>query len=211
MGRVLLGMLGAAGVLALTGCDSGHGVANRSKQAHEPVVYATAVTSPDGKRIAVVTHNRTAIEVGPARGGHRRTIFRSAPAGITTDLYWASPHLIVFGDTDFEVSTIDVRTRRVFQIATADSFSLSSDERWVAWWQSGGITGPGTVGIVSVDGHQNCRFLPGPANTQDLGAFFKPGVQRLFFTREPYDPSTGQSKGPSRLMSVPISSLCYRP
>jgi hypothetical protein len=164
MGRMRVGMLAAASVLALTGCSSGHRVASRSKQAHQPVVYATAVTSPDGKRIAVVTHNRTAIEVGPASGGHRRTIYRSAPAGITTDFYWASPYLIVFGDTDFEVSTIDVRTRRLLQIANADSFGVSSDGRWVAWWQSGGITGPGTVGIVSVKGD-----VPVPAEARDQG------------------------------------------
>ena len=108
-------MVAAVSVLALTGCNSGHDVKSRSKQANEPVVYATALTSPDGKRIAVVTHNRSAIEVGPASGGHRRTIYRSAPLGITADFYWASPYLIVF-DTDLSVSTIDVRTRHVRQI-----------------------------------------------------------------------------------------------
>ena len=124
-------MVAAVSVLALTGCNSGHHVKSRSRQASEPVVYATAVTSPDGKRIAVVTHNRSAIEVGPASGGHRRTIYRSAPLGITADFYWASPHLIVF-DTDFSVSTIDVRTHRVRQIASgADGFGMSPEGRWV--------------------------------------------------------------------------------
>jgi hypothetical protein len=200
-------MVTAVSVLALTGCNSGHHVKSRSKEASEPVVYATAVTSPDGKRIAVVTHNRSAIEVGPASGGHRRTIYRSAPLGITADFYWASPYLIVF-DTDFAVSTIDVRTRRVRQIANADSFGMSSDGRWVAW-QSGGFDGPSTVGIVSVSGDKNCRSLPMRPNWQDAFPFFKHGVKRLFFTREPYSSATDEPKGPSRVMSVPISSLCH--
>jgi hypothetical protein len=201
-------MVAAVSVIALTGCNSGHHAKSRSRQASEPVVYATAVTSPDGKRIAVVTHNRSAIEVGPASGGHRRTIYRSAPLGITADFYWASPHLIVF-DTDFSVSTIDVRTRRVRQIASgADGFGMSPDGRWVAW-QSGGFDGPSTVGIVSVNGDKNCRFVPRPPNWQDAYPFFKRGVNRLFFTREPYSSATDEPTGPSRVMSVPISSLCH--
>jgi hypothetical protein len=210
MGRMWVGMLAAVSVLALTGCNSGHDVKSRSKEASEPVVYATAVTSPDGKRIGVVTHNRTAIEVGPASGGHRRTIYRSAPVGITADFFWASPYLIVF-DTDFTVSTIDVRTRRVRQIGSgAYSFGMSSDGRWVAW-DSGGFDGsPSTVGIVSVNGDKNCRSVPRPANRQDEYPFFKRGVNRLFFTREPYSSATEEPKGPSRVMSVPISSLCYQ-
>jgi hypothetical protein len=66
------------------------------------------------------------------RRGHRRTIYRSTPDGITTDVYWASPYLIAFGDTEFEINTIDVRTRRVHQIANANSFTISGDGRWIA-------------------------------------------------------------------------------
>jgi hypothetical protein len=199
-----VGMLAAASILAATGCNSGHHAASRGKQSAVPVVYATAITSPDGKRIAVVTHNRTALEVGPASGGHRRTIYRSTPDGIiTTDIYWASPYLIAFG-ADFGVNTIDVRTRRVHTIANGNSFTVSSDGRWIAWSQVGGEAAPDRVGIVSINGG-NCR-VPRPPNAVGTGAFFKPGVKRLFFLHEHYDPSRGVF-GSGRFISVPLSSL----
>jgi len=197
-------MVAAVSVLALTGCNSGHHVKSRSKQANEPVVYATALTSPDGKRIAVVTHDGTALEVGPAAGGHRRTIYRSpSPYGISTDVYWKLPNLIAFGGP-FSVNTIDVRTRRVHQIANANSFTVSSDGRWIAWSQVGGEVAPDRVGIVSINGG-DCR-VPRPPNAVGTGAFFKPGVKRLFFLREHYDPSRGVF-GSGRIISVPLSSL----
>jgi hypothetical protein len=79
------------------------------------VVYATDVRSPDGKRVAVVRHvgNTYYLEVGPTDGGPRHTIYRSAY--ITTDVFWASSHLIAFGADD-EVNTVDVRTRHVRRI-----------------------------------------------------------------------------------------------
>ena len=211
MGRTGIGMLAAGVALAAAGCSSGHHAAKPSNEANTPsqapVVYATAVTSPDGKRIAVVTHNRTALEVGPASGGHRRTIYRSTPddgGGITTDVYWASPSLIAFGDA-FEVNTIDVRTRRVHTIADASSFTLYSDRRLIVWSVSGGPETPDRVGVVSMTGAE-CLVVPTPKNKTDTGAFFKPGVKRLFILRGPFN-SPHPRSGDNRIISVALSSL----
>jgi hypothetical protein len=46
----------------------------------------------------------------------------------------------------------------------------------------------------------------GTAAGRGSGAFSKPGVKRLFFLREPYDPSRGVF-GSGRIISVPLSSL----
>ena len=56
------------------------------RQPKEPVVYAVDVRSPDGKRVAVVRHdgNTYDLEVGPAGGGPRRTLYRSAYISTTS-------------------------------------------------------------------------------------------------------------------------------
>jgi hypothetical protein len=171
-------------------------------------VYATDATSPDGKRMAVVRHSSKGeyLEIGPA-GGHGpwQRIYRSSYY-LTTDLYWATPDLIAFGDSNIEANTIDVRTRRVhFRLATATSFNISSDGRWIAWSWGGAPDAPATVGLVPITGGA-CLVPPRPANREDSLAFFKPGVKRLYFLRGPWSPR-GHVEGVTRILSVPWSSL----
>jgi hypothetical protein len=213
MGRTGIGMLAAASVLAAAGCNSGHHTAKPNKQANkpsqEPVVYATDVPSPDGKRVAFVQHvgNTYLLEVGPAGDGPRRTLYRSAY--LTTDVFWASPHLIAFGDGN-EVNTVNVRTRHVRRIVVwASSFNISSDRRWIAWSKTGGPDTPDTVGVVPSTGGE-CLLVPRPSNRADSLAFFKPGVKRVFFLREPFSASAGQV-GSGRIISAPMSSLRRAP
>lgn len=210
-----IGMLAAACVLAGAACDSTHRTAGPSGPAQkqpkkEPVTY-DMVASRDGKRIAVVKHagNSSYLEIGPAGGGPRRTIYRSS-YWISSDLYWASRNLIAFGDSNIEANTINVRTRRVhLRIATATSFNISSNGRWIAWSRLGGEEAPDTVGVVSITGRE-CLPVPRPKNRSDTLAFFEPGVARLFFLRTPYGPLRG-AVGSGQLISVPISSLRRRP
>jgi hypothetical protein len=214
MGRIGIGILATLLILALSGCNSGHRMDSRSKQANEPsqlpVVYGTQSTSPDGKRMAVVTHDASRLEVGPAAGhGPWQTLYVS-PYTLTTDLYWATPNLIAFGDSNVEANTIDVRTRRVhLRLATATSFNVSSDGRWVAWSRVDGPEAPDRVGIVSITGRE-CLLVPRPRNRSDSLAFFKPGVKRLFFLRTPYDPQRGVV-GSGRSISLLMSSLRRAP
>jgi hypothetical protein len=207
---VKLGAAALAVVLALagTGCDSGHH-ARAHKRAQEPVVYVTSLTSPNGKRIAVVTHNGSYLEVGPAGGGHRRVVYRASEGGISADVYWASNDLIAFGDGDFEIDTIDLRTRRVQQLATATSFTISPDGRWIAFSRTDGPETPDTVGVVRTTGGM-CLVPPRPANRQDTGAFMKRGVKRLFFLRSPFSAAGGAS-GSGGIISMPLSGLRRTP
>ena len=168
-------------------------------------MHAVDVLSPDGKRVAVVRHNGDTydLEVGPAGGGPRRTLYRSAY--ISSDVFWASPHVIAFGADD-EVNTIDVRTRHVRGIvAWATSFNISPDGRWIAWTKTGSPHSPDTVGVVPTTGGE-CLMVPRPSNRADSLAFFKPGVKRLFFLREPFSAATGQVPS-GRTISVPRSGL----
>jgi hypothetical protein len=211
-----IGMLAAACVLAGAACDSTHHTASPSGPAQkqpkkDPVTYDMAVASRDGKRIAVVKHvgSSSYLEIGPAGGGPRRTIYRSS-YWISSDLYWASRNLIAFGDSNIEANTINVRTRRVhLRIATATSFNISSNGRWIAWSQLGAEEAPDTVGVVSITGRE-CLPMPRPKNRSYTLAFFKPGVARLFFLRTPYDPSRGVV-GSGQLISVPMASLRRQP
>jgi hypothetical protein len=209
--RLGIGFL-VAGCLGGVGCDSSHH-ATRSAQTptrvKEPVVHPVDVRSPDGKRVAVVRHDGGTydLEVGPAGGGPRRTLYRSAY--ISSDVFWASPHLIAFGAND-EVNTIDVKTRHVRRIvAWATSFNISPDGRWIAWTKTGSPHTPDTVGVVLTAGGE-CLMVPRPNNRADSLAFFKPGVKRLFFLREPFSAATGQLPS-GRTISVPMSSLRRAP
>ena len=199
-------------VIGSAGCDSSHHTsrsAEAPKQANEPVVYAVDVRSPDGKLVAVVRHvgNTYYLGVGPVGGGPRHTIYRSRY--MTTDVFWASPHLIAFGDGN-EVKTIDVRTRRIRRIVIwATSFNISSDGRWIAWTKTGSPHTPDTVGVVPIAGGK-CLLVPRPSNRADSLAFFKPGVKRVFFLREPFSASAGQTPT-GRTISVPMSSLRRAP
>ena len=203
--------LAAVSVFALTGCSSEHHAAHTTetdKGGAQAVSYDMAVPSRDGKRIAIVKHvgSVSYLQVGSARGGQRRTIYRSPYYWISTDLYWASHDLIVFGDSNFAVNTVDVRTRRVnLRIATATSFRLSTDGRWIAWSQLGGESAPDQVGMISITGRE-CLPVPRPRNRADTDPFFKPGMKRLFFLRSPYNP-LGGALGHSRIISVPFSRL----
>ena len=201
-------MVAAVSVLALTGCNSGHHVKSRSRQASEPVVYATAVTSPDGKRIA---GRDTQPQCHRGRSRQRGAQANDLPLGSPRDhrrllLGLAPPDRLrhrLLGQHDRREDAPRPpdreRRRRLRHVP---------EGRWVAW-QSGGFDGPSTVGIVSVNGDKNCGFVPRPPNWQDAYPFFKRGVNRLFFTREPYSSATDEPKGPSRVMSVPTSSLCH--
>ena len=213
MNRLGIGFLFAACILGSVGCDSSHHTKSRSAQTptrlEEPVVYAVDVRSPDGKRVAVVRHdgNTYDLEVGPAGGGPKRTLYRAAY--ISTDVFWASPHLIAFG-VNSEVDTIDVRTRHVRRIVVwATSFKISPDGRWIAWTKGGSPHTPDTVGVVPTTGGE-CLIVPRPSNRADSLAFFKPGVKRLFFLREPFSAATGQVPS-GRTISVPLSSLRRAP
>jgi hypothetical protein len=171
-------------------------------------VYATDAISPDGKRIAVVRHTSKGeyLEIGPT-GGHGpwQRIYRSSYY-LNTDLYWATPNLIAFGDSNIETNTIDVRTHRVhFRLATATSFNVSNDGRWIAWSWAGAPDAPATVGVVPITGGA-CLVPPRPANREDTLAFFRPGVKRLYFLRGPWS-VRGHVEGATRIISVPWSSL----
>lgn len=210
MNRLGIGFLVAACVLSSVGCDLSHHTSAKATQAKEPVVYGTDATSPDGKRIAVVTHDGSSVKVGPVGGGGPwHTIYRRSPYSLSTDLYWATPSLIAFGDNG-EVKTIDVRTRRIRRIvAFATSFNISSDGGWITWSKTGSPHTPGTVGVVPIAGGK-CLLVPRPSNRADSLAFFKPGVKRLFFLREPFSADTGQIPS-GRTISVPMSSLRRAP
>jgi hypothetical protein len=211
--RLGIGFLVAGCILGSVGCDSSRHTTTRSAQTptrvKQPVVHAVDVRSPDGKRVAVVRHdgNTYDLEVGPAGGGPRRTLYRSSY--ISSDVFWASPQLIAFGADD-EVNTIDVRTRHVRRIvAWATSFNISPDGRWIAWTKTGSPHTPDTVGVVPTTGGE-CLLVPRPKNRADSLAFFKPGVKRLFFLREPFSAATGQVPS-GRTISVPMSSLRRAP
>jgi hypothetical protein len=204
MRRKTIGTLAAVSVFALTGC-SGHHPASRSKQASNPSdepAYAAYATSPDGKRVAVVVLDGSNLRVGPAAGGATHIVYRDAYS--ITNVAWASPHLIAFGD-GFEVNAIDLRTRSVNAVALASNFTISSDRRWIAWSKDVGPELPETVGMVPVTGGV-CLVPPRPANKQDSSAFFKPGVKRLFFTRWPFGGNTGPT-GFGGVISVRFSRL----
>jgi hypothetical protein len=198
-----------AAVPALTGCSSAHHTAGPGVRPKEPVVYGISVPSPDGKRVVVAkTVGETSyLEIGPAGGGPRHTVYHH-PASIG-DVYWAFPNLIVFNDNEFEISTLDLRTHQVLQIATASSFNMSRDGRWLALYRESGPHVPMTVAVVRTTGGM-CLVPPRPANRQDTAPFFKPGVQRLFFTREPFSAS-GSAAGPGKDMSLPLSRLLRTP
>jgi hypothetical protein len=53
-------------------------------------------------------------------------------------------------------------------------------------------------------------MVPRPNNRADSLAFFKPGVKRLFFLREPFSAANGQVPS-GRTISVPMSSLRRAP
>jgi len=209
--RLGVGFL-VAGCLGGVGCDSSQHTTRSAQtptRVKESVVHAVDVLSPDGKRVAVVRYNGDTydLEVGPAGGGPRRTLYRSAY--ISSDVFWASPHVIAFGADD-EVNTIDVRTRHVRRIvAWATSFNISPDGRWIAWTKTGSPHSPDTVGVVPTTGGE-CLMVPRPSNRADSLAFFKPGVKRLFFLREPFSAATGQVPS-GRTISVPMSSLRRAP
>jgi hypothetical protein len=65
------------------------------------------------------------------------------------------------------------------------------------------------VGVVLTAGGE-CLMVPRPNNRADSLAFFKPGVKRLFFLREPFSAATGQLPS-GRTISVPMSSLRRAP
>jgi hypothetical protein len=209
--RLGIGFL-VAGCLGGVGCDSSHHTTRSAQtptRVKEPVVHLVDVRSPDGKRVAVVRHDGDTydLEVGPVGGGAGRTLYRSAY--ISSDVFWASPHLIAFGADD-EVNTIDVRTRHVRRlVAWATSFNISPDGRWIAWTKTGSPHTPDTVGVVPTTGGE-CLMVPRPNNRADSLAFFKPGVKRLFFLREPFSAATGQVPS-GRTISVPMSSLRRAP
>lgn len=97
----------------------------------------------------------------------------------------------MFGDSNFAVNTVNVRTRRVNpRITTATSFKLSNDGRWITWSRVGGEAAPDYVGMTSISGRE-CLLVRRPRNRVDEYAFFKPGVTRLFFLRSPYNPQGG--------------------
>ena len=82
MNRLGIGFL-VAGCLGGDGCDSSHHTTRSAQtptRVKEPVVHPVDVRSPDGKRVAVVRHDGDTydLEVGPAGGGPRRTLYRSA-------------------------------------------------------------------------------------------------------------------------------------
>ena len=64
---------------------------------------------------------------------------------------------------------------------------------------------PATVGVVPITGGA-CLVPPRPANREDMRAFFKPGVKRLYFLRGPWS-VRGHVEGATRIISVPWSSL----
>jgi len=215
MRRIRIRTLAAVSVFALTGCSSEHHAARTTethKRGAQAVSYDMAVPSRDGKRIAIVKHvgSVSYLQVGSASDGQRRTIYRSPYYWISTDLYWASHDLIVFGDSNFAVNTVDVKTRRVnLRIATATSFRLSPDGRWIAWSQLGGESAPDQVGMISITGRE-CLPVPRPRNRADMDPFFKPGMKRLFFLRSPYNP-LGGALGHGQIISVPFSRLRPHP
>jgi hypothetical protein len=86
---------------------------------------------------------------------------------------------------------------------------MSPDRRWIAWTKTGSPHTPDTVGVVPVTGGE-CLLVPRPSNRADSLAFFKPGVKRVFFLREPFSWSTGQIPA-GRITSVPMSSLRRAP
>ena len=103
-----------------------------------------------------------------------------------------------------------MRTRRIRRIvAFATSFNISSDGGWITWSKTGSPHTPGTAGVVPIAGGK-CLLVPRPSNRADSLAFFKPGVKRLFFLREPFSADTGQIPS-GRTISVPMSSLRRAP
>ncbi len=143
------------------------------------------------------------LEVGPSQpvATCGRYTARDSCCG---DLAWAARWLVVF-DNDYRVLTLDVRSGRLRQIAGFSDFQLSKDGRLAAGWAGQGPNDPETVGVVSITG-TSCRVVSRPSNATDSHPFFSPDGKRLFFLREPFEPSSGSTRSGDTL-GVPVSSL----
>jgi WD40-like Beta Propeller Repeat len=209
MNRVCLAAFSVGAVIIGGGCDSTrHAATNRSTPPPEPIVRGVldaAVPSRDGDRIAVVRHvgNASYLEVGPANRRDLRVVY-TARDSCCGDLAWATRWLLVF-DNDYRVFTLDVRSGQLRQIAGFSNFELSKDGRWAAGWAGTGPNEPETVGVVSITG-TSCRVVPRLSNASDSFPFFSPDGKRLFFLREPFNPSSG-STGHGDTISVSMSNL----
>jgi hypothetical protein len=200
MNRVGIGVLVAACVLGCAACGSTRQEAAAQVVKRDPGTFDTPVPSRDGKRIAVVRHyrHRDYLEVGPAGGGPRRTVYSASD--FVDNVVWASRYVIAF-DNDFSVDAVDIRTRNVRTLATAEAFNISGDGRWIAWWMTGHDESiPSSAGVVSVAGHEYL-VVPTPRHSSDIQLFFHPDSdRRIYFMRLFPD-------RPSRMMSLPLSSL----
>jgi hypothetical protein len=199
--RARVAILGAACLVVLTtACDSAHHAAAEQHTTIDRGTLDTAVPSRDGRRIAVVRHfrNRDYLEVGPAGGGARRTVFSST--AFVNNVVWASRYLVVF-DNDFLIDTVDIRTGQDRALAHGEGFNVSGDGRWIAWWTVGhDKASPGSAGVVSVAGAE-CLQVPTPNTATDEQLFFHPDSTRRVYFMRAFD------NGSSRMMSLPLSSL----
>jgi hypothetical protein len=199
--RAGVAILGATCLVVLaTGCDSTHHAAPERHTTTSRGTLDTPVPSRDGKRIAVVRHfrSRDYLEVGPANGGARHTVFSST--AFLNNVVWASRYLIAF-DNDFSIDTVDIRTGEERTLVQGEAFNISGDGRWIAWWMVGhDEASPSSAGVVPVTGTE-CLQVPTPKNAADMQLFFHPdSTRRIYFMRE-FDGGSG------RMMSLPMSSL----
>jgi hypothetical protein len=208
MNRICLAAFTVAAVIVGSGRDSTrHAATTQSTPPPESivrVVFDPAVPSRDGDRIAVVRHVGSAsyLEVGPANRRHLRTVY-TARDSCCGDLAWAARWL---GRLRQRLQSPDARrevgppapNRRLFRLSALEGRALGG-------WLGQGPNDPETVGVVSITG-TSCRVVSRPSNASDSHTFFSPDGKRLFFLREPFEPSSG-STGSGDTLSVPVSSL----
>jgi WD40-like Beta Propeller Repeat len=199
----------AAGVLGA--CDWSHASAKRHTRARKPVVHRVVVdpgvSSPDGRQVAFVKHvfvtqtgSNGYLMVGPTAGA-KRPVYSSNDS-CCTNLIWRSPRLLFFDD-DYNVKTVDPRTRRVRRIAGFSDFATSPDGQLVAGWKYSGGHSPETIGVVSV-ARSGCRFVTRPKNADDSEPSFSPDGTRLSFLRRSYS-TVGEGSG--RVVTIPLTAL----
>ena len=156
------------------------------------------------RRAAEARRNTYHLEVGPAGGGPRRTLF--ARRTFTTSSGPPDTARLRRGRRGQHHRREDAP--RPPDRRLGHELPHLPDGRWIAWTKQAARTPRTRSAWCRRQAASACWCRP--SNRADSLAFFKPGVKRLFFLREPFSWAGGHSPA-GRTISVPMSSLRRAP